>query len=256
MNRQVAAGVLVALLCVTAGCLAVGPPTSEENDAPDIDNDYTITDETVTDTSTLIGAHTQTLRQHAFTVNVTVTAIGADYRAVGNRTVRFDPSPPVRGFLYENVSVSGDPPDQLRQGVERMLYREGETTYEHILRGDGPTFRRIGLLNTTLKGNVATQRRTLASLETLDNATVETVTRDGEQLYKLTQSLPDTQIATNRSVELLVSENGVIREMEWRTVQSGPNGEMRIVRRIEITNVGETTVERPDWYDEAVGETE
>lgn len=248
MKRTITFAVLLVVVS-TAGCLAVSAPGDTETDG------VAITEETVTNKSTLIGAHTETLRDTSFTTIETTRVVGEDYQLELSRTWQLDTTSSVRGLMSQNLSVSGDPPDRFVNIREFIAYRDGETAYRRVHSGQGPDYRAVDLLDTQVTVNPAMKRPTLSQLR-LDNTTAETATRDGEQFYRIDAELPDTEIATNRSAELLVTTEGVVEVIEIRQQRQGPQGQFTVIMRAEITNIGETTVEQPDWYETAVEETD
>lgn len=84
----------------------------------------------------------------------------------------------------------------------------------------------------------------------------EPVQREGQTLYRHTGDSIKTGSsfagnATNVSVTVLVSERGVIRSLEYSFDTTNDGIPIRYVYTFETTGLGETTVERPGWVDEA-----
>jgi hypothetical protein len=253
--KRISTLAVVLVVVLTAGCLAVEAPGDTDTNAVSGVDSRTITEQSVTNTSVLVGAHTAALRENSFTTTQTRTIVGEEYRVVLNQTWKINSESSIRGLLNRTVSVSGDPPDGFNI-PEFVEYRDGSTAYRYLHSGDKPEYREIGLLNTSVNLNPAMQRPLLSVSSDFTNASVETVTRDGTQLYRISTSLPDTEIQTNRSIELLVSQNGVVRQVETQREITGAGGERLFTTRAEISDIGETVVEQPDWYESAVEETE
>ena len=98
------------------------------------------------------------------------------------------------------------------------------------------------------------------------NLTYEgTAERDGERLHRVTGEPPadyegaDLEAVDAASVELLVTDEGIVRRIEHRatgTVGASRPGETETVEVTYVTRrrygaVGETTVEEPDWVEDA-----
>lgn len=246
-NRLVA--VVAGLLLVGAGCVA---PTSQSAPPPGLD------DGAVTDANALVRAHTAALESRSFTVRSTTTTrpTDADYRVVLNRTWRVDPTGTIRGSVVSTSGTVGDAPARYaRQPDERASWREGTTTYRRVTADGDATYRRVDLFNSSVKLSAAIQRGTLYRLNTRTETTVTPVSRDGSRRYRIEAKLNDTAVTTNASMTLLVDTDGVVRTIRTnRTVQyrSGPRV---VTRTVRIEGVGNTTVDRPDWYPTAVDAT-
>jgi hypothetical protein len=246
-TRRVAMAVGVCLLLLGAGCTA---PTSETA-PPGLSADG------VTDPGELVRAHTDTLRSQSFTVHTTSTMHGpeGDYRVVSNRTWRLDPTDTVRGHVVSRSRTVGDAPAQYDARPDEVAtWRAGPTTYRRVRTAGNVTYRRVALFNSSVKLSAALQRQAIYRLHTRTNATVEPISRDGRRLYRVTAALNDTAVTTNASMTMLVDADGVVRRLRTTQTVQYRSGTRVITRTVRITDVGSTTVDRPDWYPTAVAE--
>mgnify|MGYP006284169051 CR=1 FL=1 len=83
-----------------------------------------------------------------------------------------------------------------------------------------------------------------------------TVQREGQTLYRHTGDSLKTgasfaEDATNVSVTVLVSDRGVIRSLAYSFESTSNAIPVHITYTFETTGLGETTVERPEWVDQA-----
>ncbi|MFB6101672.1 MAG: hypothetical protein ABEJ73_03830 [Haloplanus sp.] len=249
MNTRSHLVLVLSLLLVGSGCAA---PTDRPASPPGI------SDGAVTDANALVRAHTDALQSQSFTVRSTTTMHGPDgnYRVVNNRTWRIDPTGTVRGAVVSTSTIIGDAPARYARRPETVAaWRAGPTTYRRVERNGETTYRRVALFNSSVKLSAAIQRQAVYRLNTRRNATVESITRDGTRLYRVTAPLNDTAVTTNASMTLLVDANGVVRRLETTQTVQYRSGKREITRIVEFTDTGATTVERPDWYTHAVDAT-
>jgi hypothetical protein len=247
-TRRVAVVAGVCLL-LAAGCTA---PTSETASPPGLSADG------VTDPSELVRTHTDTLQSQSFTVHTTSTMRGpeGEYRVVSNRTWRLDPTDTVRGHVVSTSRTVGDAPAQYDARPDEVsTWRAGSTTYRRVRTGDDATYRRVAPFNSSVKLSAALQRQAIYRLHTRTNATVEPVSRNGRRLYRVAAALNDTAVTTNASLTMLVDADGVVRRLRTTQTVRYRSGTRVITRTVRITDVGSTTVDRPDWYPTAVAET-
>lgn len=76
----------------------------------------------------------------------------------------------------------------------------------------------------------------------------------GERVFRPDLLASGTEVADPHDVRLVVrvTDEGLIRSYRF-TYEGRVDGRaVRVVRRVEFSGVGTTTVERPPWYDEAV----
>jgi G3E family GTPase len=248
IGRQMVAVLAVATLLVTAGCAATTsgtpPGLSEEN---------------VTDANALVASHTDTLDSQSFTVEVTreVEEPNGELDVRFVQTYRVDPQGTTEGRLVSNTTLGADPPERYTDGnASRELdaYRDGNVTYLRVTRGDNVSYQRTGAFTSPVTLGRMLQRRTINALSDRQNATVRSVTVDGERHYRVHAYLNDTQVRTNAVVNMTVSPDGLVRELTFRRIVP-IRSTKRITTHVRFDNIGETIVERPEWYETAQNAT-
>ena len=209
-----------------------------------------ITTDGVADTSALIDAHTEALQSTSFTVTSTRTMRSPDpeFSVTTNRTWRLNGSTPVRGRSVQTISASDTAPEQYRAGPSRIeAYRNGSTAVERVTTPNGSSIRHVDLLNSSVRLNPALHRSTINELTTGTNVSVDPVSQNGTTLYRVSADLADTGIRSNASLTLLVTPEGVVEELRTARTVRYRSGPRRITQRVWISEVGTTTVERPQW---------
>lgn len=268
--------VLVILLVLLAGCsgftggnaperepYGVEEPvnaTVEESEPEDLLPG--LTTDGVTNPDALLEAHHEAVSNASYTIEtetvyVTETENGTVRQVIEGET-NVDSE---RGVAYEVVSQytegngsEGVLPDRPNQTVERWFGEEtlfraelenGTVEYPYTGRTIDPeewiSSSLLGPLrtveNTTTVGAVEAEDGTYYVVEAHENRT-----DDGERIVGVDR----------RDVRTLVREDGLVRQ----TVSEGVFGEggdrTTLDSESEVTTVGETEVERPDWYDDAV----
>ena len=238
--RKYLVPICVACLLLTAGCTApIDSPSSPE-----------LTSSEVTDSNSLIRAHTETLRSQTFTVRSTTTVRDANdtFRTVTNRTWRVDPRSPVRASAVRTRTVTGDVPERSQRAPDRITsWRHGNDTVVRIRSGNDTRVRDVQLLNSSVRLNSALHRQLLYRYSTRRNTTVETVTRNGTSFYRVRADLNDTHVTSNASMTLLVHPSGYVRQIETRQTVAYRSGPRVITQTVRFERVGTTTVEAPAW---------
>lgn len=232
-------GVILVVCLLVTGCVGQsGSPTPPG-----------ITEEGVTDTTALVEAHTDALESTSFTVTSTQTMRGnnPEFAVTTNRTWHLNGSHPVRGYSVQTTTASGVAPQQYTATPKVETYRNGTTTVERKTTTNGSKIRGVELLNSSVRLNSALHRPLLYELTTRENVTVDTVSKNGTELYRLSAALNDTGIRSNASLTLFVTPEGVVRELQsTRTVRyrSGPR---QITQRVRFSDIGSTAVDPPAW---------
>lgn len=253
MKRALAV-VALGLVVVVAGCGGGGTATPQSpaaSSTPSAAGDVTyppgVTDEGVTDPAALLSAHRSGLSGQSLRVAIgyEVTANGTGQRA--NFSGRVDPSSD-RALLH--VSVADGRADYYAEGNETYARQVvgGETTYRSDVDAPGLSGQRLG-----------SDQFVESALRTANFTPSGTVTRDGTELVELVVTDVQRQFASagrnaTRTVEgrLLVDEDGVVRHVTVRaTVETAAGGRYEYGVEVHLAGVGATTVERPDWLDEA-----
>jgi hypothetical protein len=169
------------------------------------------------------------------------------YRAgetIYRRTVRqSDQSTETESQSTDGRSAETDSPSTATGGATAT---GGETD-----SGQRVTFVQPTLVNSTLRLGPALHRRPIAAVGDANatDVTVERVTHDGESRYLISAALPGDRFRSNHSIELLVTPDGLVTEIHQR-YESSFTGSV-VERTVRFRAVGETTVDQPDWYDEA-----
>ena len=240
------AAVCVVCLLLAAGCTA---PTN----IPQSSVELTAND--VTDTNALIQAHTETLRSQPFTVRSTTTIRDSNnsFTATINRTWNVDPQRPVRALATRTPTATGDAPARYQQAPERIsAWRHGNETTVRVESGTETQVRGVTLLNTSVRLNRALHRQHLYRYSTRQNTTVETLTRNGTQFYRVQADLNDTHVASNASMTLLVNQKGYVQQIKTRQTVKYRSGPRVITETVRFSRIGNTSVEPPSWVETGV----
>lgn len=248
--RRALPTVAVVLLVATAGC---GLPGDSSPSPPGVD------DGNVTDASELVRSHTDELRAGSFTVHAKTTRElpNADYRIVSEFTYHVDTGEPFRARLDVQRSARGDPPDDATPVPDMEMWRAGETTYVRTSTANGTRYRSVDLINSSLTMNDVTNRQLVARLNNRENATVTSVTRDGETHTRVSATVDPSGLVQESNITLIATSSGLVQRITaTRVVRFPSSGEQTVTSDVRFRDVGNTTVERPDWYDEAVNATE
>jgi hypothetical protein len=260
MARPALAVVAVLLVAVTAGCGGVLEPTDGSRDT------YGVPPETPTTTGTpgtgetvsvaLSGIEPQLRSQERrlravgnYTLRQVRNETGAESRvSLLRRTERVDAT--AGRILVRNRY-------DLSRGYERArqtFYQDGTRVWNRLSRnGTDPEFR-----NRTTETPGSAVGSSIDTLAELGRSLVEVPlepsgsTRfDGEWMVRYTASDPEsavlsTKSAKHHSLTVLVDDRGIVRYVAETVVRDDAGRQKRTVR-IEVVDVGTTTVERPDW---------
>jgi len=246
MDRRVAA-VGVALLF--AGCGAFGGATgADATTGPDDATTLTpvpvpsVTDEPVTlppgvttggvaDADTLLDAHRAALRDRSYTLAVRLSVDGT----VTRRTARVES--PTR-YAQRDVLV--------RQGVTISRFASDRTVYT---RSVSQNLTRYDRFDTVRPPGSQTVRESRVLLS-IPAATVFESTVDGRSAFVVRGSYPVHPAAPglrNVTVRAVVEPDGLVRSLTAEYVRADGDGRTNVTRSFSYSDVGSTTVERPDW---------
>ena len=210
----------------------------------------------LTNTSYTVRNHRQ-VRNESPTANATLPPI---FRANTTTEVAHDPA---RIFLRYDVSGNASATSsQFPRDVE--LWAGPNLTLQAVETPNGTVYRRVRSRNVASGG--VTGRDTLFSLfSTLNTTVAGTTTQNGTTLYRvnstgvsdpaLLASLLDAESVSNVSMTALVDADGLVHEYRIEYDATSESGTRHVTRATRYTALGETTVERPAWYDEAVNAT-
>lgn len=269
---------LACLLLVTAGCNvpeggAADEPTRTVTPVP-VPAEETlasgVTDEGVVNPRALADAHAGVLAETSYqlTVNRTVRGVNGtlrerlllDLSLTADRTYRtetstagpeapvFLGSPPANATFWSNGST-----------YVRKLTRDGKTTYNTFSPVEGAGTWQYWARTVPFGGQRASPRAFLTrTFRAVDTTVVSRADSNGTTVYRLrgntTTERLDESVAEPRNVSLTatVTEQGLVRSLSLRYVGTVEGERVRVVRNVTYHGVGETTVERPPWFDRAV----
>ncbi|WP_135824785.1 DUF7537 family lipoprotein [Halorussus ruber] len=218
----------------------------------------------VTDAAALSSAHARYLRNRSYTVrsNITVSDLDGTVRARGNSTKRIAHDP-LR--LTSDSDVSGHPRLAGLYQHDMSVWASENGTWYAIERPNGTTYRKV---SNELRPPFAarTSRDTLFVLFSALNTTTEGVGDGPEGASYLVESTgirnPDTlagqlraDSVRNVSLSAIVGQQGLVREYRIAYTATRGNNTTRVRQTVQFTALGETTVERPAWHDEAKNAT-
>lgn len=254
MTRRAVATVLLALVVVLAGCGGGDPTPTETPTAtvhPFADGPPGIDETGVTDVDALMAAHNASLDGQSVTVDLgfhlTVNGSGEEVSLHAKVVPDSD-----RGWIrFESGDDHG------------TYYTEGTTTYyREVVDANA----RYGTIADTLAipetgtPRFGTDDRIRTALESADWEPVGTVERDGRTLYELEATdveVPGVNASDGTTVEasgrLLVDRDGVIHHLEVDTTVEDAEETVQYGLRVSLSDIGSTSVDRPDWYDNAAG---
>lgn len=217
-----------------------------------------VTEAGVTDPLALVDAHRQTLRNTPYTLSTSYTYRDRNGTVFGQGAYVAKVAPGAESY-YATVSdthendtraVGTDHRDVAvwaNETVGAVATREsaGETTYRTEARSETPL-------------SPSTQWELLyAAFGTTDTAVVAQVERDGTTLYKITStSSPEAGSAYAGSLydfTALVDSTGVVHSFVLTHETTVADRPAIVTRTTQLVRLGNTTVERPSWYDQAVG---
>lgn len=218
----------------------------------------------VTDPAALSSAHAKHLRNRSYAVvsNLTVRGLDGAVRARANTTKKIAHDP-LR--LTSWSDASGEPRLVNFYQYDMAVWASENGTWYAIQRPNGTTYRKVA---DELRPSFAarTSRDTLFVLFSALNTTLaDTETRNATTLYRVNStgvSDPDVLASQlrvdsvrNVSLSALVGGQGLVREYHIEYTATLGNNTTRVERTVRFAALGETTVERPQWYDEAKNAT-
>ena len=280
MRRSVAAA-LLALSVVLAGCNGLvlgGDGTPEETltpvDVPTDDPTPTpvsqlapgLTGEGVTDAFALGDAHASVLDDTSYTMveNSTVVYSNGSIYSRWTTDARLAANDS-RYYVVQNGSVgkSVDGTDTYRMALwsdgERALLaeeRNNDTSYRSPRSPEGESVPPVEAL-----GPDPTNREAIyAHFGAVETRVVNRTTRNDAMLYRVEATEMTSSVAFERvwrnprnlSMTALVDSQGLVHEYRLHYTATLNGDTIEVTRRVRYTALGDTTVERPSWYDEAV----
>ena len=241
---------LVALLVLTAGCSAGGLLGSDDGNGDNGSGDiepYTESGDELTG-EMLNQSHIDAIQAAgSYTLEANVSLSGEDSSLVQDARGRIDLDND-KQYVVQFASIFGN------QTTYR--YTANGTTYERVVPEDGETQYRTNEDGTITEPSVNTDNIDAFEWEQQGTETHEGVgvTRyeaTGVANYTALPTSPEEGNVTDVSATLLVSEDGVMHEYVVEYTQENGDSSQSVSLRYAATDVGSTTVEEPDWTDEA-----
>ncbi|PSP56753.1 hypothetical protein BRC82_01370 [Halobacteriales archaeon QS_1_67_19] len=248
---MVAVGCLVALAGCSGAISDVGDTTTDDATTDDVEYPAGVS-ENDTNVSALTAAHDRQLENRSFTleVNSTVNA------STGNQTITMTAAV---GPDRDQVLVNGSARNQ-----QVSAYMTDEKRYTRLTVGDRePQYRvtertpdQMQLFSGSFAGTTYLDRFaaeanfTPTDVRTVDGTTLIVLEADGS-------NATDTERAnvTDYEATLLVDEDGVVHSATVDVSAARDGQQIRTRFSMNVSAIGETTVEEPDWLDEAKNET-
>lgn len=261
MRYRLALGVLAVALAVGVAAAAAAPAAAGAQ-ANETGNDTAtlapgLSTDGVTDPFALAQAHHRVLRNASYTVTTqsthrygngtlvgtlsTTTAVAAD----GERTVR-------SYGTFRNASAQS----AVTQ-YERLAWSNGTLSLTAVRFGDGEVEYDRGEGSAALPRSADTDWETIyAAFNAANTTVVGEVEDDGRTLYRVvaTDVRADSTYVDDQpfTMTALVDERGVVHSLVVTHPTSYEGTPAFVTQQIRVTNVGNTTVEQPDWYDDAL----
>lgn len=209
----------------------------------------------VTDPLALVERHRATLRDTSYTTSTSITFRRPNGTLVSETDTTARVAPGGESFY---VTSTGSETNATRPlGVDHYRIEawanETDAVVADTFRGEDPQFRQVAREDAPLSPD-ANWELLYSAFGTVETELVGTVERDGETLYKVASASPTDEAVPGEAPDFsaLVGADGVVHSFQM-TQRSTMDGEPVIVSRtMWITQVGATTVERPDWYDRAI----
>jgi len=237
--------------------LGVGPAgDARTNQANETEFPPGLNESGVTDPLALVERHRATLRDTSYATSTSVTFRRPNGTLVSETetTARVAPD----GELFYVASTGSETNATRPLGVDHYRIEAWANATDAVVadtfRGDDPQFRHVAREDAPL-GPDTNWELLYSALGTAETELVGTVERDGETLYKVASGSPTGEAVLGEASDFsaLVGPDGVVHSFQT-TQRSTLDGEPVLVSTtMQVTQVGTTTVERPDWYDRAVG---
>lgn len=254
MNRIRLSVAVLALLVVTAGCLGgSGPAVPDGSDGPDTDAGDTGAGSDVT----LVENRTAALQSAGSYTSTWSTTVSED-GTVSSRSeyvtrVDYD----ARRFGFGSTVTSGGDAQ-----TSMTLFHADGTTYQRTGQGEdayytarNATFELPRTAGSSLAINDGDDLESfaVAGTETFDGVQVMRYVREDRPAWIQAQSQTEDQVTWKEfTYEVLVDSDGLVRSVHWRAEGVDEAGGSHTVEfSYELTDIGSTSVEEPDWTSEA-----
>jgi hypothetical protein len=229
-----------------------------------------LSDDGIENASALAAAHDFELRNRSFTLRMNQTVEYANGSLRG-RTVGVVRVVPDGAAFRTNYTITGTPIashttdfELVRterwfggeRGLAASTFANDTTNYDRFSAEFGSSIVRSFIDNGDRYARLLDGARTRV---------VGRTERDGKTFYRVAASdpsstalarYPSLESAENATLEALVSSRGFVRAHRLAYRATTENGStLRIVESVRYTDIGDTTVRRPPWYEEALRAT-
>lgn len=213
----------------------------------------------VTDPLALAEAHRETLGNSSYTLTNTITF----RRANGSLLTRSTSVTRVAagGTSFYSASLGSETNASETLGVDNYRIEvwgnETDAVVADAFRSDDPSYRTVAREDAPM-GPETNWELLYSAFGATDSVVVDRFERDGTTLYRVVSAGgPDEQSAYPAHAGFdwvaVVDSQGVVREFQQTYRTTFEDQPAVVTRTMRVSNLGNTTVERPDWYDEAVG---
>lgn len=203
--------------------------------APGLENDG------VVDAARLVGAHTEALTDTSYTARLSTR------RAAPNGTVqeRYDRVVRVASrdrFRYVLTAETAD--------VERRTdrWRGGDRAYEAVTENGTTTYRSLDALSVP---TLLSRQGLVRLFRVLPSQVTDARRSNGTTVYRVVGGPSDLPPLSNVTYEVNVTERGLITSYRVTYEVDAENRRREVTVEATVSRVGATTVDRPEWYDEA-----
>jgi hypothetical protein len=247
---------LLVVLAATAGCSGslAGPDrgdTETLTPAP-VPGDPTPTlqagelapgleDDGVVDPAHLVGAHTEALIDTSYTARLSTT------RAAPNGSVRERYDRIVRVASWDRFRyVLTAESDGVVRRTDR--WRSGDRAYEAVTENGTTTYRS---LDSPSAPTLLSREGLLRLFRVLSSRVTDTRRSNGATVYRVVGGPSDLPTLSNVTYVAHVTDRGLVTSFRVSYAVDDEDREQRVTVEATVDRVGETAVERPEWYDEA-----
>ncbi len=233
----------------------------------------------VDDAEALAAAHARGLVDTSYELAATRTVHGADRQLRSSLSVRVQLAAD-RTYLVsvatsgpEAPVLLGEPPASAAYWSDGDVYLrrfspgDGNATYNSFEPPDGFTASwRYWVTTVPFGGQDGTPEQYFGTVfDAIPTTLVGRATVGGDHVYRLANAgrtprrskarldgVLDVQNARNVDLTASIDERGIVRSFDVTFDGDVENGPVAVQRSVEYTAVGETSVDRPSWYDRAI----
>ncbi|NEU58154.1 hypothetical protein [Halorussus sp. MSC15.2] len=212
----------------------------------------------VTDPLALADAHREALRNTSYTVATSYAFRRPNGTVLSQGITTTRVSSGGESFFAVTSQTQSNATRPLGFGRYKLATWANETraVTARQVRGGEPTYREVSRERAPFEPD--TQWELLYSAFAATNTTVvERFERDGTTLFRVVSTeQPGTELAPmyggSYSFVAIVDSQGIVRTLQQTYQTTFEDRSAVVSRTIRLTRLGNTTVERPDWYEKAV----